>query len=211
MFDRFSEDAKTVMSRARLEAMRLQHENIDVTHMLLALLRTPTETAGKVLTSLGVDHLQLVTAIEAMIEPGRGGGTSQLPFTPQGKDVLMRAMQCASELGHNFIGTGHLLLGAVAAASGPMQSTLQAGGLQLASLRTALADASSETTTSATTGVDFDLENVTGLLAVMNMHLADFAASAIRSQQFAAADALRELRGRCAATLVTLRKLHEGG
>ena len=112
MFDRFTDRAKKVMSLSRQEALRLQHGHIAPEHMLLGLVAEGSGVAANVLKELSVEFAAVRREVEKLVERGPAEITAgQLPFTADGKRVLERALEEASELGHGYIGTEHLLLG----------------------------------------------------------------------------------------------------
>ncbi len=111
MFDRFTEEAKRVMSFARKASQRLDHEYIGTEHILLGLVEEEN-AAGEVLRSVGVDPSQVPIAIDRILKRGKRGVTmGQLPFTPRGKKVLEFTMEAAGNLSH--IGVQHLLIGLI--------------------------------------------------------------------------------------------------
>ena len=114
MFDRFSDNAKHAMNRARQEAMRLGRDTLDAEHILLGLLRVEQCTALRVLDAVGCEPAGIRARVESStkVKPP-DTGTGQLPFTRRGKRVLERAMEQAGDIGDTYIGTEHLLLGLV--------------------------------------------------------------------------------------------------
>jgi ATP-dependent Clp protease ATP-binding subunit ClpC len=114
MFDRFTDRAKKVMSLARQEAQKFNHEYIGTEHILLGLVQEGNGVAANVLQKLGVDLDKIRTEVEKIVKSGPTMATmSNLPFTPRAKKVLELAMEEASQLGHSYIGTEHLLLGLI--------------------------------------------------------------------------------------------------
>ncbi len=112
MFDRFSDNAKRLMSHARQEAMRLGHDHIAPEHILLGLLQFADCSAARLLAQLGVSPGTLRDALLAVTPKGKGpAGSGQLPFTPGAKRVLEFTLEEASCLGHTFLGSQHVLLG----------------------------------------------------------------------------------------------------
>jgi ATP-dependent Clp protease ATP-binding subunit ClpC len=112
MFERFTERARKVMSLARQEAQRLNHEYIGTEHILLGLIQEGTGVAANVLKNLDVELRKIRLEIEKIVKPGSNViQMGQLPFTPRAKKVLELALEEANNLGHNYIGTEHLLLG----------------------------------------------------------------------------------------------------
>jgi len=113
MFDRFSDNAKKVMSLARQEATRLRHDYLGPEHMLLGLLRQSPSSAADLLARLGADRDTLLEALESVLGQSDGGEpvTGQLPFAPEAKLVLEATLGAVHRLGHSYVGTQHLLLG----------------------------------------------------------------------------------------------------
>ncbi|MEM8882780.1 MAG: Clp protease N-terminal domain-containing protein [Planctomycetota bacterium] len=136
MFDRFTDHARKTMGHARREAQRLRHDYIGDEHMLLGMLQLDGGTGLDVLRNLDVDIEALRERVEGQVTPGttiiRPG---QLPFTPRGKLVLELGYEEAVALGHNYIGTEHLLLGILREASGIAAQELRATRLRLQDVR----------------------------------------------------------------------------
>ncbi len=114
MHDRFTERVRKVMYLAREEAGRLQHDYIGTEHLLLGIVREGEGIAATVLHNLGLDLDQIRQAVENMVS-GSGGTLTigEIPFTPRAKRVLELAVEEARLLGHNYVGTEHLLLGLI--------------------------------------------------------------------------------------------------
>ena len=112
MFDRFTDRARKVMGLARQEAQRFNHDYIGTEHILLGLIQEGSGVAADVLKNLDVDLKKIRQEVEKLVSHGTTMVTmGQLPFTPRAKKVLELALEEASNLGHNYIGTEHLLLG----------------------------------------------------------------------------------------------------
>jgi ATP-dependent Clp protease ATP-binding subunit ClpC len=112
MFDRFTDRARKVMSLARQEAERLNHDYIGTEHVLLGLVKEGTGVAANVLEALDVDLEKVRMEVEKLAKPAPDVVTmGQLPFTPRAKKVLEFAMEEARALDHNYVGTEHILLG----------------------------------------------------------------------------------------------------
>ncbi len=110
--DRFTERAKKVLSLAREEAIRLMHNYIGTEHILLGLARVGEGVAATVLTSLGLDLEDLRRAVEEAAPPGHTAITlGEIPLNASARRAINFAFDEARKLGHNFIGTEHLLLG----------------------------------------------------------------------------------------------------
>ena len=114
MFDRFTDRAKKVMNLARQEAQRFNHEYLGTEHILLGLVQEGSGVAANVLKNMGVDLTKIRAEVEKLVKTGPSMVTmGQLPFTPRAKKVLELSMEEAQNLGHNYIGTEHLLLGLI--------------------------------------------------------------------------------------------------
>jgi len=113
MYDKLTERAKKVISYARQEAQRLGHKYIGTEHLLLGLVREGTGMAATVLHKLGVDPKKIRLEVEKVVRNGTEVvfGGKQLPFAPRTKKALEYAYDEAKRLGHNYIGTEHILLG----------------------------------------------------------------------------------------------------
>jgi ATP-dependent Clp protease ATP-binding subunit ClpC len=114
MFDRFTDRAKKVMNLARQEAQRFNHEYLGTEHVLLGLVQEGSGVAANVLKNMGIELDKIRMEVEKIVKTGPSMVTmGQLPFTPRAKKVLELSMEEASNLGHNYIGTEHLLLGLI--------------------------------------------------------------------------------------------------
>ena len=112
MFDRFTDRARTTMALARKESQRNELDFIGTTEILVGLLLEGTGVAATVLKHLGLDVDRARTEIGRRLPPPSGlQNTGQLPFTPGAKESPELCMEEAIELGHDYIGTEHLLLG----------------------------------------------------------------------------------------------------
>ena len=114
MKEKMTGRAKKVLSLASAEAVKLRHPYVGTEHLLLGLLREGTGVAAKVLESLGLDLRAVRTRLEEVVAPGKEDPPSPpLPFTPKGSQALELASEYAGGMGHNYVGTEHLLLGLV--------------------------------------------------------------------------------------------------
>jgi ATP-dependent Clp protease ATP-binding subunit ClpC len=112
MFDRFSQNAKSALNRARMESQRLQHAYLGTEHLLLGLLGSDECTAVQLIWRMGIRPAELRTEVERLVKSGPPlEQTSLMPFTERAKRVLEFTMQEVGDLRDNYIGTGHLLLG----------------------------------------------------------------------------------------------------
>jgi len=113
VFERFTERARQVVVLAQEEARALKHNYIGTEHLLLGLLREEEGLAARVLESLDITVERVRTAVMRIIGAGEEATSGQIPFTPRAKKVLELALREALSLGHNYIGTEHILLGLV--------------------------------------------------------------------------------------------------
>jgi ATP-dependent Clp protease ATP-binding subunit ClpC len=113
LFERFTERARQVVVLAQDEARALKHNYIGTEHILLGLLREEEGLAARVLESLDITVEEVRAQIARIVGQGDEVTTGQIPFTPRAKKVLELALREALSLGHNYIGTEHILLGLV--------------------------------------------------------------------------------------------------
>src|SRR5664280_1246615 len=113
MFERFTERARQVVVLAQEEARALKHNYIGTEHLLLGLLREEEGVAARVLDSLQISTEEVRAAVVRIVGTGEEVATGQIPFTPRAKKVLELALREALSLGHNYIGTEHILLGLI--------------------------------------------------------------------------------------------------
>ncbi len=136
MFNRFTERAKKVIILARQEAGRLNHDYIGTEHLLLGLVKVGGGVAAEVLESLGLSLQKIRLEVEKMVQPGPSTlSIGEIPFTPRAKKVLDLAVEEARAIGHNYIGTEHILLGLVKEGEGVASQVLENLGINLDSLR----------------------------------------------------------------------------
>jgi len=140
MFNRFTERARKVLVLAKEEARRFNHDYIGTEHILLGLIREGEGVACAVLQNLGIDLNRLRKELERLISPGSiatiGG---DLPFTPRAKKALELAAEEARNLGHNYIGTEHILLGLLREEEGLAAQVLYSLGVDLRKVREEIA------------------------------------------------------------------------
>ncbi|HEV8113441.1 MAG TPA: ATP-dependent Clp protease ATP-binding subunit [Planctomycetota bacterium] len=141
MFDRFTDRAKKVMNLARQEAQRFNHEYLGTEHILLGLVQEGSGVAANVLKNMGIDLNKIRTEVEKIVKTGPSMVTmGQLPFTPRAKKVLELSMEEAGNLGHNYIGTEHLLLGLIKENEGIAAQVLINLGVKLEDVREEVLD-----------------------------------------------------------------------
>jgi ATP-dependent Clp protease ATP-binding subunit ClpC len=113
MFERFTERARRVVVLAQEEARALSHNYIGTEHILLGLIHENEGVAAKSLESMGISLDAVRTQVEEIIGEGRITPSGQIPFTPRAKKVLELSLHESIQLGHNYIGTEHILLGLI--------------------------------------------------------------------------------------------------
>ena len=136
MFNRFTERARKVIILAKEEAKRFNHDYIGTEHILLGLIREGEGVASAVLQNLGLGLDKIRLEIEKLVQPGPSTLVSgDIPFTPRAKRVIELSMEEARSLGHNYIGTEHLLLGLIREGEGVAAQVLLSLELDLSKLR----------------------------------------------------------------------------
>ena len=136
MFERFTDRARASLSYAQDEARELGHDFIGTEHLLLGLLREGEGVAAKALEALGVSLEETRERVAEMIGTGSASDPAgSPPFTPRAKKVLELSLREALQIGHNYIGTEHLLLGLVREGDGVAARVLVASGADLARVR----------------------------------------------------------------------------
>ena len=136
MFERFTDRARRVLVLAQDEARTMEHNFLGTEHLLLGMLAEGEGIASKALHELGVDVDAMRLRINQVVPAGAPGTASGAPpFTPRSKQVLEYSLREALELGHNYIGTEHLLLGLIREKDGVAGQVLQAIGLDTITVR----------------------------------------------------------------------------
>ena len=130
-FEKFSERARRVLTLAQEEAQHFNHSYIGTEHILLGLLREDEGVGAKVLTNLGVSLSKARSAVEFIIGRGEKPSTSEIGLTPRAKRIIELAIDEARHLGHNYIGTEHLLLGLLREGGGVASDVLDSFGITL--------------------------------------------------------------------------------
>ncbi|AUC60994.1 ATP-dependent Clp protease ATP-binding subunit ClpC [Cyanobacterium sp. HL-69] len=136
MFERFTEKAIKVIMLAQEEARRLGHNFVGTEQILLGLIGEGTGVAAKVLKPMGVNLKDARIEVEKIIGRGSGFVAVEIPFTPRAKRVLELSLEEARQLGHNYIGTEHLLLGLIREGEGVAARVLENLGVDLGKVRT---------------------------------------------------------------------------
>ena len=140
MFERFTERARQVVVLAQDEARALKHNYIGTEHILLGLLREEEGLAARVLESLVITVEEVRAQVARIVGQGDEVTTGQIPFTPRAKKVLELALREALSLGHNYIGTEHILLGLVREGEGLAAMVLTRLGADLEAVRARVLD-----------------------------------------------------------------------
>ena len=135
MFERFTEKAIKVIMLAQEEARRLGHNFVGTEQVLLGLIGEGTGIAAKTLKSMGVNLKDARIEVEKIIGRGSGFVAVEIPFTPRAKRVLELSWDEARQLGHNYIGTEHLLLGLIREGEGVAARVLENLGVDLNKIR----------------------------------------------------------------------------
>jgi Clp amino terminal domain, pathogenicity island component len=135
MFERFSSRARNAVRLAQEETRRLGHTSVGTEHLLLGLLSEPEGLGARALVAVGVPLDGLRAEVERTIGRGEGAPAGHLPFQPRSKKVLELALREALQLGCNYIGTEHILLGLVREGEGVAAQVLVGPGVDLPTLR----------------------------------------------------------------------------
>lgn len=140
VFERFTERARRVAVLAQEEARKLNHGYIGTEHILLALLQEEEGIAARALTTHGAQLAALRDSVKEIIGVGASPSSGHIPFTPRAKKVLELSLREAIHLGHNYIGTEHVLLGLIREGEGVASQMLQRVGMNPDDLRRTVAE-----------------------------------------------------------------------
>ncbi|HEV8055649.1 MAG TPA: ATP-dependent Clp protease ATP-binding subunit [Nocardioidaceae bacterium] len=135
MFERFTDRARRVVVLAQEEARMLSHNYIGTEHILLGLIHEGEGVAAKALESLGISLEAVRAQVEEIIGQGQQAPSGHIPFTPRAKKVLELSLREALQLGHNYIGTEHILLGLIREGEGVAAQVLVKLGADLNRVR----------------------------------------------------------------------------
>ena len=135
MFERFTDRARRVVVLAQEEARMLSHNYIGTEHILLGLIHEGEGVAAKALESLGISLEAVRAQVEDIIGQGQQAPSGHIPFTPRAKKVLELSLREALQLGHNYIGTEHILLGLIREGEGVAAQVLVKLGADLNRVR----------------------------------------------------------------------------
>ena len=149
MFERFTEKAIRVIMLAQEESRRLGHNFVGTEQLLLGLIAEGTGVASKTLKSMGVNIKEAREEVEKIIGRGCGFVAVEIPFTPRAKRVLELSWDEARQLGHNYIGTEHLLLGLIREGEGVATKVLENLGVDLNKCRSNIIKMLGETKSSS--------------------------------------------------------------
>ena len=135
MFERFTDRARRVVVLAQDEARRLDHNYIGTEHLLLGLIHEGEGVAARALESLGISLAAVRQQVEEIIGRGQQAQSGHIPFTPRAKKVLELSLRESLQLGHNYIGTEHILLGLLREGDGVAAQVLVRLGADLNRVR----------------------------------------------------------------------------
>jgi hypothetical protein len=135
MFERFTDRARRVVVLAQEEARMLNHNYIGTEHVLLGLIHEGEGVAAKALQALGISLEAVRQQVEEIIGQGQQAPSGHIPFTPRAKKVLELSLREALQLGHNYIGTEHILLGLIREGDGVAAQVLVRLGADLNRVR----------------------------------------------------------------------------
>jgi ATP-dependent Clp protease ATP-binding subunit ClpC len=135
MFERFTDQARRVVTLAQEEARMFRHNRIGTEHLLLGLIQVDDGVAAQALESLGISLAAVREQVEETIGQGRWVPPVNIPYAPQAKKVLDMSLREALALGHHTIGTEHILLGLIRDGEGPAAQVLDTLGADLSGVR----------------------------------------------------------------------------
>jgi ATP-dependent Clp protease ATP-binding subunit ClpA len=135
MFERFTDRARRVVVLAQEEARMLDHNYVGTEHILLGLIHEGEGVAARALESLGISLEAVRQQVEEIIGQGQQAPSGHIPFTPRAKKVLELSLREALQLGHNYIGTEHILLGLIREGEGVAAQVLVRLGADLNRVR----------------------------------------------------------------------------
>ncbi|NLF05341.1 MAG: NDP-hexose 4-ketoreductase, partial [Actinomycetales bacterium] len=135
MFERFTDRARRVVVLAQEEARMLNHNYIGTEHILLGLIHEGEGVAAKALDALGISLDAVRAQVQEIIGEGQQAPSGHIPFTPRAKKVLELSLREALQLGHNYIGTEHILLGLIREGEGVAAQVLGKLGADLNRVR----------------------------------------------------------------------------
>lgn len=135
MFERYTERARLAVVEAQTQAMSMKHAYVGTEHLLLGLMVDTDTLAGEVLETLGLTFEGTRAKVLAIVGEGDDESVAQIPFTARARKVLELALREALSMGHNFVGTEHLLLGLVRENEGIAAKVLRDAGAEAEQIR----------------------------------------------------------------------------
>lgn len=135
MFERFTERARKVVYLAQQEAARLGHNVVGTEHLLLGLVAEGDGVAAKAMENLDIHLDKIRQEVEKIIGSGEMNPFGEIPFTPRAKRVLELAVDEGRQMGHNYVGTEHILLGLIREGEGVAAQVLKNLGADLDKVR----------------------------------------------------------------------------
>ncbi|MEI7616409.1 MAG: Clp protease N-terminal domain-containing protein, partial [Actinomycetota bacterium] len=135
MFERFTEKARKVVVKAQDEARYLRQNYIGTEHLLLGIIDESDGIAAKVLIEMGITLEEVRAAVKNVITEGSSESYEHIPFTPRAKKVLELSLREALQMGHNYIGTEHILLGLLREGEGVAARVLNSLGITLENIK----------------------------------------------------------------------------
>ena len=140
MFETFTDAARIAMALANREAQRHDHDQIYAAHILLGIMKAGAGVGGRALDALGVTPANARREIEVLMNSGSGSLAEKLPMTSEAEKALQNAIAESRDLGHDSIGTGHILLGLLGDRDGVPAKVLQNFGLTISVVREEVVD-----------------------------------------------------------------------
>ncbi|MFC4119444.1 Clp protease N-terminal domain-containing protein [Nonomuraea zeae] len=128
-YARYTDHARAAVVRSQQEARASDHDHIEAGHIVLGLLHEPEGLAVRTMVTFGASPEAVREAVTAVLGPGGGSPTEYIPFAAQGKKVLELTLREALRLGHDFVGTEHILLGVLSLEEGPLVDALKGLGV----------------------------------------------------------------------------------
>jgi ATP-dependent Clp protease ATP-binding subunit ClpC len=156
MFERFTEKSVKVVMLAQEESRRLGHNFVGTEQILLGLVGEGTGIAARLLKSMGVNLKDARIEVEHIIGRGAGFVAVEIPFTSRAKRVLDLSLEESRQLGHNYLGTEHILLGLIKVNEGNASKVLENLGVDLTTVRTQVMRMLAETSAARTPYIDAD-------------------------------------------------------
>ncbi len=204
MFERYTEKSIKVIMLAQEESRRLGHNYVGTEQLLLGTIGEGTGIGAKVLQSMGVTLKTARIEVEKIIGRGAGFVAVEVPFTPRAKRVLELSLEEARQLGHNYIGTEHLLLGLIREGEGVAITVLKNLGVDSTQVRTLVIQMLGETRGSSSDRIDNDAD--TWYAGDRLLDDDDFSRARRRSRRWERLDSQAPLD--TAETIVMLRAIH---